>query len=385
MQVPQPFQTLQKQMTEWRHYLHAHPELGFEETETSAFVAEKLTEFGLDVTTGLAETGVIGTLRCGDSNRAIGLRADMDGLPMEEKNEFSHKSQNPGRMHACGHDGHTTMLLGAAAYLAEVRGFNGVVHFIFQPAEEGLGGGDRMVKDGLFDRFPVDDVYGMHNWPGLDAHHFGALIGPTMASADFFKITVSGQGGHAAMPHLGRDPFVAVSQLLSALQAVPSRRFSATDSLVISVTQVHGGSAYNVIPDDVVITGTVRALRDEVRDAVEDILNEIAEGIAKATETDIQTEYQYSYPVTINHANETECAAAAASALVGPDSVHRGMNPSMGAEDFAFMLHARPGAYIWIGNGLDGAFLHNPTYDFNDDILSTGTAYWASLVHRELA
>jgi len=385
MKFPQELQALHSQMIEWRHYLHARPELGFKEKETSAFVAEKLTEFGLEVTRGLAETGVVGTLRCGHSDRAIGLRADMDALPIEEQNQFGHKSRNPGRMHACGHDGHTTMLLGAASYLAQVQGFDGVVHFIFQPAEEGYGGGDRMVRDGLFDRFPVEGVYGMHNWPGMDVHNFGALAGPVMASADVFRFTVNGKGCHAAMPELGNDPFVAVSQLLAALQALPSRRFSASDSLVVSVTQVHGGSAHNVIPDQVVVEGTVRTLRAEVRDAVGGVFDEIAEGIGRATGTQVRAEYEYGYPVTVNHAEETERAAAAASAVTSPDDVARTMNPSMGAEDFAYMLQARPGAYIWIGNGLDSAPLHNPAYDFNDDILPTGAAYWASLVQRELA
>lgn len=385
MPYSEKLQDLHKPMIEWRHHLHAHPELGYEEAETSAFVAEKLSEFGIEVTRGLAKTGVVGTLRCGSSDRAIGLRADMDALPIEEKNGFSHKSQNPGCMHACGHDGHTTMLLGAAAYLAEARGFDGVVHFIFQPAEEGLGGGEKMIEDGLFDRFPVDGVYGMHNWPGLDPHNFGAMAGSVMASADVFKFTISGKGCHAAMPELGHDPFIAVSQILAALQAVPSRRISANDSLVISVTQVHGGTTHNVIPEQVRIEGTVRALRDEVRNSVPQIFNDIARGIGAATHTDIDAEYRYGYPVTVNHAEETERAAAAASATVGAEHVARNLQPSMGAEDFAYMLQARPGSYIWLGNGKDSAPLHNPGYDFNDDILPTGAAYWASLVQRELA
>lgn len=384
MKIPQTLQALSGQMVEWRHFLHAHPELGYEEVETSAFVAEKLAEFGLEVTRGLAATGVVGTLRCGNSSRAIGLRADMDALPIVEANNFDYKSKNPGRMHACGHDGHTTMLLGAASYLAQARGFDGVVHFIFQPAEEGFGGGERMVKDGLFDRFPVEGVYGMHNWPGLNASDFGALAGPVMASADVFRFSVNGKGCHAAMPELGKDPFIAVSQLIAALQTLPSRRFSASDAIVVSVTKVHGGTAYNVIPDQVVVEGTVRTLRAEVRDAVGDMFNEIAAGIGSATGTHIDAEYEYGYPVTVNHADETERAAAAASAVASPDRVFRELTPSMGAEDFAYMLQARPGAYIWLGNG-PSAPLHNPSYDFNDDILPTGAAYWASLVQRELA
>lgn len=385
MQLPQKIQALHPDMTQWRHHLHAHPELGYEEVETSAFVAEKLTEFdGIEVTRGLATTGIVGTLRCGDSDRAIGLRADMDALPITELNDFDYKSRNTGCMHACGHDGHTTMLLGAAAYLSAEKNFDGTVHFIFQPAEEGLSGGEKMVEDGLFERFPVTGVYGMHNWPGLESGHFGALAGPVMASADMFNITVHGSGCHAAMPDLGHDPFIAVSQLLTALQAIPSRRVSANDSLVISVTQVHGGTTHNVIPDDVHIQGTVRALRDDVRQAMPGLFADIAKGIGAATATDIQVDYNFGYPVTVNHAAETEYAAAAAAATVGNERVARNLQPSMGAEDFAYMLQARPGCYVWLGNGSSKP-LHNPAYDFNDAILPTGAAYWANLVQQELA
>lgn len=383
--IPEGIQTLYERMVAWRHHLHAHPELAYEEFETSDFIAGKLEEFGIEVTRGLASTGVIGTIKQGESNRAIGLRADMDALPMQENNDFAHKSQNTGCMHACGHDGHTAMLLGAAAYLAEHGDFDGTVHFIFQPAEEAYGGGDRMVKEGLFEKFPVDGIYGMHNWPGLDERHFGVLNGPVMASVDEFKITVTGVGGHAAMPNLVHDPFVALNQVLAALYAIPSRRFSATDSLVISVTQVHGGTANNVIPDEVVIMGTVRTLRDGVRSAIEPILNDMAAGIAQATATSVTVDYERGYPVTTNHDNEAEKSAAVAAELVGVSNMHRTLLPSMGAEDFAYMLQACPGSYIWLGNGKDSAPLHNTSYDFNDGILATGAAYWANLAQRELA
>lgn len=384
MNIPEKLQALHPQMTQWRHYLHAHPEIGFEEQTASGVVAETLKEAGLEVTTGLAKTGVVGTLRCGSSDKAIGLRADMDALPMEEGNTFDHRSQNPGRMHACGHDGHTTMLLGAATYLAETRDFDGTVHFIFQPAEEGLGGGDLMVKEGLFEQFPVEAVYGLHNWPGLEIGTFGVHDGPVMGSADFFTITVTGQGCHAAMPHLGVDPFSALKQLLAELQAVPSRRFIAQETPVISVTQVHGGSAFNVIPDEVVISGTIRTLSETVRQAIEPIFNDIAAGIGQATGCRIAVDYQYGYPATTNDSDEAGRSARAAMATVGEEQVSQSLAPSMAAEDFAYMLQARPGCYVWLGNGSDSASLHNTAYDFNDDILTTGAAYWVNLVRQEL-
>lgn len=384
MSIPEPLQALHADMIEWRRYLHAHPEIAYEEQTAARLVSDKLTEFGLEVATGWAKTGVVGTLCCGNSDRAIGLRADMDALPMTEKNTFEHASQNPGRMHACGHDGHTTMLLGAAAYLAEHQGFDGTVHFIFQPAEEGGGGGDVMVKQGLFEQFPVDAVYGMHNWPGLAAGTFGIIDGPIMGSADTFEINVTGQGCHAAMPNLGRDPFLAVRQLLGELQAVPARRFAATDNLIVSVTQVHGGSAFNVIPDEVKIIGTVRTLSETVRQSIEPIFNEIAAGIGQGTGCRIDVNYDYGYPVTVNHTAQTQRAAQAAWTTVGPARVEQALQPSLAGEDFAFMLQARPGCYVWIGNGQDSASLHNTAYDFNDDILPIGAAYWARLVQQEL-
>lgn len=384
MSIPDALQELHDDMTQWRRYLHAHPETSFKEQTASRLVQDKLTEFGLEVATDWATTGVVGTLRCGNSDKAIALRADMDALPMTEKNTFEHASQNDGYMHGCGHDGHTTMLLGAAAYLAEHKGFDGTVHFVFQPAEEGGGGGDVMVKQGLFDHFPVDAVYGMHNWPGLPAGTFGVIDGPIMGSADTFEINITGKGCHAAMPHLGRDPFLAVRQLLGELQAIPSRRFAATDSLIISVTQIHGGSAFNVIPDEVRITGTIRTLGEHIRQSIEPIFNEIAAGVGQATGCQIDITYNYNIPVTTNHSGPTQRAAQAAQTTVGKDYVRQDLLPSLAGEDFAYMLLAKPGCYVWIGNGEDSASLHNTAYDFNDDILPTGAAYWANLVQQEL-
>ncbi|MDA3922223.1 MAG: M20 family metallopeptidase [Salinisphaera sp.] len=373
-------------LREWRRDLHAHPEIGFEEERTANFIADRLEEFGIETTRGLAGTGIVGTLRNGSSQRAIGLRADIDALPMDEDNTFAHRSQNPGRMHACGHDGHTTMLLGAARYLAEHRDFDGTVHFIFQPAEEGLGGGKRMIEDGLFEQFPVDGVYGMHNWPGLATGRFGICAGAIMASCDFFDLTITGKGGHAAMPHLGVDPFVAVGQLLSQLQSLPARRFNASRSpAVVSVTQVHGGSAYNVIPDTVKISGTVRALDEETRRAIEPMFQDMAAGIGRATGTTIGVDYRYINAATFNHAAETENAARGAAQLVGENRVDRDLGPSMGAEDFAYMLEATPGAYIWLGNGENSAALHNTSYDFDDSISPLGAAYWVELTRSLLS
>lgn len=376
---------LHEDMTEWRRDLHAHPELGYEETRTSDVIAERLESFGVAVSRGWAGTGIVGTLSAGSAERAIGLRADIDALPMTERNTFAHRSRHEGCMHACGHDGHTAMLLGAARHLAESRDFDGRVHFIFQPAEEGLGGGDRMVRQGLFEHYPVAGVYGMHNWPGLDSGVFHVLEGPVMASSDFFELTVTGQGGHAAMPQLGIDPFTAVGQLLPALQSLPSRRVAATDALVISVTQIEGGSAYNVIPDRVILRGTVRALREPVRQAARRDMQQLAYGIGQATGTQITLDYHDGYPVTVNHTAEAGHAARAATAVANGRAPDNDRAPSMGAEDFAYMLNACPGAYVWLGNGGDSAALHSTQYDFNDEILPVGAAYWATLARQRLA
>jgi len=376
----------QDQMAAWRRHLHAHPETAFEERDTAAFVAEQLVGFGLEVHRGLAGTGIVATLRTGDGP-AIGLRADMDALHISEANAIAHRSTRPGRMHACGHDGHMAMLLGAAKYLCETKQFQGTVHFIFQPAEENEGGGRTMVEEGLFDRFPVRAVYGMHNWPGMAPGRFGVRAGPMMAAFDLFEITLLGQGSHAAMPHLGTDPVVAAAALISALQTIPSRGTNPLDAAVVSVTRLQAGDTWNVIPDRAWLGGIARALRPEVQDYVEQSLRRVAAGVAAAHGVEAEVRYERRYPPTINYAAETENAAAAAAVVVGEEAVDRDVRPSMGSEDFAFMLQQRPGCYVWIGNGGgdEGRNLHNPHYDFNDDILAVGASYWASLVERTLA
>ncbi len=376
----------QDDMSQWRRDLHAHPETAFEEIRTSDIVATRLAEFGIDVHRGLAETGVVGTLSNG-AGRSIGLRADMDALDVPEANDFAHKSTIDGKMHACGHDGHTTMLLGAARYLAETRNFKGTVQFIFQPAEENEGGGRVMVEQGLFDKFPVDAVYGMHNWPGQEAGIFAVTAGPLMAAFDIFELTLTGRGAHAAMPHTGIDPIPVAAEIVGALQTIVSRQTDPLDSAVVTVTQFHGGDAWNVIPDRVVLRGTARAFRPEIQDAIEPSIRRIAEGICQAHECQVEFWYERRYPPTINEPRATEAARRAAQDVTGADRVIADPTPTMGAEDFAFMLQARPGCYVWLGNGpgRDGCMLHNPNYDFNDEILAVGASYWARLVELELA
>jgi|APFre7841882724_1041349.scaffolds.fasta_scaffold00913_2 amidohydrolase len=386
MNLIQRLTPLHADMTAWRHDLHAHPETAFEEVRTSAFVAERLAAFGLEVTRGIGRTGVVGTLRAGSAARTVGLRADMDALHVPEENDFAHRSRHAGKMHACGHDGHTAMLLGAARYLAATRAFDGTVHFIFQPAEENEGGGRAMVEDGLFERFPCDAVYGLHNWPGLPVGQFAVMPGPMMASFDVFEIALAGRGTHAAMPHLGVDPVVAGSALVQALQTIPSRTVSPVDAAVVSVTQFHAGDTWNVIPAEAVLRGTTRAFRPEVQDEIEAGVRRVAAGIDAAYGTTSSVRYERRYPPTVNTAPEAMLAAQAMRSLVGDANVHTALPPTMGAEDFAFMLQARPGAYAWIGNGPGegGCVLHNPRYDFNDDILPLGAAYWVALAEQEL-
>jgi amidohydrolase len=377
-----------KDLAAWRHELHAHPETAFEEKETAEFVARRLIEFGLDVHRGLAGTGVVATLKGNTpGQRAIALRADMDALHIHEKNGVAYASKTPGKMHACGHDGHTTMLLGAARYLAETRNFAGTVHFIFQPAEENEGGGRVMVEEGLFEKFPVEAVFGMHNWPGMSAGKFATRTGPMMASFDIFEITVTGKGTHAALPHLGIDPVVAAAQIATGLQTIASRNMHPLDSAVVSVTQIHGGDTWNVIPDEVVLRGTTRSFRAEVQDAMEAAIRRIAQGVASGMGASVAVRYERRYPPTVNSAAETEVAVAAAAEVVGAANVDGTLMPTMGSEDFAFMLQAKPGAYVFIGNGSGEkvAGLHNPHYDFNDEILPIGASYWARLVERVLA
>ncbi|MDQ7989126.1 MAG: M20 aminoacylase family protein [Candidatus Dactylopiibacterium sp.] len=372
----------------FRRDIHAHPELAYEETRTAALVAEALERCGIEVHRGIGQTGVVGVLRRGDSTRRIGLRADMDALPIEEANDFSHRSQHAGRMHACGHDGHTTMLLGAAEYLAASGRFDGTVVFIFQPAEEGRGGAAAMLADGLLERFPVDEVYGMHNWPGMRVGRFGVAAGPVMASADRFDITITGHGGHAAMPHLTRDPLVAGAALVNAVQTIVARTLDPLDSGVVSVTRFQAGDAYNVIPHQARLSGTTRALRAEVRAALREGVERLCAGIAAAYGVSIEATFnEGGYPPTVNTAAQAQVCREVAGALVGEENVAWNRPPSMGAEDFSFFLEQRPGCYVWIGNGPgeSGCTLHNPRYDFNDDSLVIGASYWVRLAERLLS
>lgn len=375
-------------MVAWRRDIHHHPELAFEETRTADFVARKLESWGIDVHRGLATTGVVGTLRGGSkSNRAIGLRADMDALPILEKNEFDYRSCHDGRMHACGHDGHTAMLLGAARHLSATRNFDGTVHFIFQPAEEAAGGARVMIEDGLFDRFPVESVYGMHNMPGLEAGTFHMRTGALMAGFVSFDITITGTGAHAAFPHMGRDSILSASAIVTALQSIVARTVDPLESAVVSITKVHGGDAYNVLPAQVVLGGCCRAFSDDLLDTLRTRIAEVAEGVARAHGAFAETRFIEYYPPTVSTADGVRAAAGAARDLVGAERVNTDATPVMGSEDFAYMLKEKPGSYIFIGNGpgTGGCLLHNPLYDFNDDILVTGARYWTRLVERELA
>jgi len=370
----------------WRHHIHAHPETAFEETGTSAFVADKLRSFGLEVHTGLAKTGVVGVLRCGAGADAIGLRADLDALHIHEKSGAAYASQVEGKMHACGHDGHTAMLLGAAAALARKKNFDGTVYFIFQPAEENEGGGRVMVEEGLFERFPMRAVYGMHNWPLKPFGTFATRVGPLMGAFDIFEIIATGKGAHAAMPNTGRDPMLFAAHAISALQTIVARNLHPLEAGVVSVTQVHGGDTWNVIPQEVVLRGTVRSFDAAVQDLIERRMRTIVAGIAATFEMTATVRYERRYPATVNAERETQHAIAAAGAVVGAANVDAEPMPNMGSEDFAFMLQAKPGCYVWLGTGCgaDTPNVHNPYYDFNDDALPIGASYWATLVAQQL-
>jgi len=377
------------EMTDWRRDIHQHPEIAFEERRTSDFVAGKLEEFGLEVHRGLAKTGVVGTLRSNSNAgaRAIGLRADMDALPLQEHNTFDYRSVNDGKMHACGHDGHTAMLLGAARLLAKTKEFAGTIHFIFQPAEEtGVGGRD-MVREGLFDRFPMEAVYGMHNFPGIEVGRFAMRKGPLMAATDTFELTIKGVGGHGAFPHTSRDPIVTAAQIISAWQTITSRETDPLQSAAVTVTQIHGGDTTNVIPEEVVLAGTTRSFDTQVQDGIESAMERIADGVCSAMRLDCVLRYERRNPVTVNSATETVIAAAAAARVVGGGNVDTNTPPVMGGEDFAWMLREKPGCYVLIGNGIDsdgGCMLHNPQFDFNDAILPIGASYWVELVRAIL-
>jgi amidohydrolase len=372
-----------------RRDIHAHPELAFNEARTADIVARELAACGLEVHRGLAKTGVVATLRKGDSGRSIGLRADMDALPLMEKNGFPHRSKHEGKMHACGHDGHTTMLLGAARYMAkhqDALDFDGTVHFIFQPAEESEGGAAVMIEEGLFERFPMDAVYGLHNWPGIPVGEMAVMAGPVMAGTCAFEIVVRGHGCHAAMPHQGVDTLVAASQLVLALQTVVARNLHPCDAAVVSVTQIHGGEAWNIIPDDAVLRGTIRTFKADVQHVIERAVERLCSGIASAFGAQISVKFDHRYPPTVNSASESALCTRVAGELLGHDKVRADELPSMGAEDFAYMLREKPGCYVWLGNGpgSGGCTLHNPHYDFNDEILSLGVSYWVRLVEAAL-
>jgi hippurate hydrolase len=393
MKIIDSIMTQAAAMAALRRDLHAHPELCFEEVRTADVVARKLTEWGIPVHRGLGSTGVVGVIKNGTSPRAIGLRAAMDALPMQEANTFGHASRHPGKMHACGHDGHTAMLLAAARHLAHHRNFDGTVVLIFQPAEEGGGGAREMLRDGLFEKFPVDAVFGMHNWPGADAGQFAVSPGPVMASSNEFKITIRGRGGHAALPHDSLDPVPVACQMVQAFQTIISRNKKPIDAGVISVTMIHAGEATNVIPDSCELQGTVRTFTLEVLDLIERRMQQIAAHTCAAFEASCEFEFVRNYPPTINSAHEAEFARQVMTDIVGADKVLV-QEPTMGAEDFSYMLQAKPGCYSFIMNG-DGAhralghgggpcLLHNASYDFNDALIPLGATYWGRLAEAGL-
>jgi amidohydrolase len=378
-----------------RRDLHAHPELAYEEHRTRDKVAQLLAGWGIEVHGGLGGTGVVGVLRNGASRRSVGLRADMDALPIAEANRFDHASRHAGRMHACGHDGHTAMLLGAAKYLAETRPFDGTVNFIFQPAEEGGAGAQKMIDDGLFEKFPCDAVFGMHNWPGIKVGQFATTPGPMMASGNRFEITVTGKGAHAAMPHLGVDPVFVAVQIVQGLQGIITRNKKPIDSAVLSVTIIKAGDAVNVVPDTAFISGGVRTFEPAVTDLVEERMHRIAQLTAEAHGASAQVKFERYYPATVNDPAQAAFAAEVAAEMVGAENVFAQCEPTMGSEDFSYMLLARPGAYIQIGNG-DGShrltghgegpcMLHNASFDFNDELIPVGATFWVRLVEKFLA
>ena len=385
MHLVKQIEDMELQLSEWRQDLHAHPELGFEEHRTSDFVASKLEEFGVEVHREIGKTGVVGILRQGNETRSIGLRADMDALPISETNEFSHKSKNPGKMHACGHDGHTVMLLAAAKYLAESRSFSGQVNFIFQPAEEGLGGAKAMIDDGLFDKFPCDRVYAMHNGPGIAVGKFASVPGIRTAAGAFFDIKVIGKGGHGAFPQFAIDPITIAAEIIGAIQTIISRTTSPNDSAVLSITKVHAGDAYNVIPESAMLSGTVRTFAIDKMQEVERQMISISEGISKAHGGTALVEFNTLFLPVLNEEEATDLATEVCKDMVGQDNVITTGSAGTGSEDFSFMSNEVPGCYVIIGNGEDSNALHNPNFDFNDKSLVYGGSFFARVIEKELA
>lgn len=394
MKLIDPIIEFHHELQSIRREIHANPELCFEERETADLVAKKLTEWGIPIVRGMGVTGVVGIIKNGTSDRAIGLRADMDALPMQEINTFAHASRNDGKMHACGHDGHTAMLLGAAHYLSQNQNFDGTVYVIFQPAEEGGGGAKRMMDDGLFTQCPMEAVFGMHNWPGIPVGEFGVTVGPMMASSNEFEVIVKGKGSHAAQPHKSVDPIMVAVQIAQSWQTIITRNNSPIDAAVLSITQIHAGSATNVIPDNASLIGTVRTFDLKVLDLIESRMRAIAEHTAEAFDAKVEFRFHRNYPPLINHAKETAFAVEVLQSIVGAEKVNAQVEPTMGAEDFAYMLQGKPGCYVFIGNGegdhrsaghgLGPCNLHNPSYDFNDDLLPIGATYWVRLAEQFL-
>lgn len=395
MKLIDPILEFQSELQQIRRDLHAHPELSYQEHRTAEVVAGKLTEWGIPIVRGMGGTGVIGIIRKGTGKRAVGLRADMDALPVQEMNGFSHASRYPGKMHACGHDGHTAMLLGAAWYLAQYCDFDGAVYLVFQPAEEGGGGAKRMMDEGLFTQFPMDAIFGMHNWPGAPSGSFGVTPGPMMASSNEFELVIHGKGAHAAQPYKGIDPIMVAVQIAQAWQTIVSRNCNPVDAAVLSITQIHAGSATNIIPDDARMVGTVRTFSTPVLDLIERRMREIASHTAAAFGAQADFELVRNYPPLINHPEQTAFATEVMISIVGAENVDPQVEPTMGAEDFAFMLQEKPGCYVFIGNG-DGDHrgashhmgpcnLHNPRYDFNDFLLPIGATYWVRLAEAFFA
>jgi len=382
-----PIASQLQEMTKWRHDLHAHPELGFAESRTAEFVAEQLTGFGIEVHRGIGRTGLVGVLKNGTSTKTVGLRADMDALPVQEENTFDHRSTHPGVMHACGHDGHTTMLLGAARYLAETRQFNGTVNFIFQPAEEGLGGARAMIEDGLFKRFPCDTIFAMHNRPKLAVGKFAVRAGPTMAGGAFFDIDIEGVGAHGARPESGIDAVMVGVQIASTLQTIISRNVAPRDQAVLSITQFHAGDAYNVIPQTCRLSGTARAFTDENMSLIETNMRRIVQNTAVAMGASAKLSFNINFAPTVNNNDEAEFAAGICTGLVGADNVERSPGLVLASEDFSYMQRERPGCYLFIGNGeVEGSCeVHNPAYDFNDEALPLGASFFARVVEEKLA